>query len=269
MENVFDAGTNIEAHMIANLLERHGITAHVLGEHLQSAVGEIGAHGNIRVAVDQSEVIEARRIIHEWEQKHVEPEPDEANEAVVKKTKSLGVFPFILGAIAASAVSNWYFNTSFDEYAIDHNQDGKTDEWHYYNDESLLKVETDRNADGEVDNVYKYSRRNGLETGKFDNDFNGTFEQIVSYRFNQPVFSEVDLSGNRQPDFRYTYVEGVLTRLDIYRPGTRVVQKLSFYEMGNRLTKAHWDSDDDGVLDTLITYGPFQEETSRVPLTND
>lgn len=265
MENVFDAGTNIEAHMIANLLERHGINAQVFGEHLQSAVGEIGAHGNIRVMVDASDVAEARRIIREWEQQQVEPEPEEY--ATQKSTsKGFGILPFILGAATATAACFWYFTSEYDAHTADYDDDGKIDEWFYYSRDRLLRIEADRNGDGEVDYVTKYSNRGIAETSTFDNDFNGSFEELLAFRNAQPVFSEVDLNGNRQPDIRFTYVNGVFTKQEIYRPGTRIVRKASVFEMGHKLVEARWDSNDDGILDTLITYGPFEEEISRSAL---
>ena len=67
METVFDAENNVEAHMIVHLLERSGIKAEIMGEYLQGGVGELPAHGNIRVVVDPSDVPEARKLISEWE----------------------------------------------------------------------------------------------------------------------------------------------------------------------------------------------------------
>ncbi len=67
METVFDAENIVEAHMIVHLLERSEINASVMGEHLQSGVGELPAHGNIRVVVDPNDALKARKIIAAWE----------------------------------------------------------------------------------------------------------------------------------------------------------------------------------------------------------
>ena len=54
----------------------------------------------------------------------------------------------------------------------------------------------------------------------------------------------------------------------MFRPSTRIVRKSKTYENGVKLVEARWDSDNDGVLDTLIKYGPFEEEISRSPISH-
>ena len=126
-----------------------------------------------------------------------------------------------------------------------------------------------RNHDGAVDAKYTYSPRNSVEKGEFDNDFDGTFEYVSEYKYAQPLVDEIDVDGNGQPDRRYHYVDGVLTKIDMFRPSTRIVKKSQTYENGVTLVEARWDSDDDGVLDILIRYGPLEEELSRSTISHD
>ncbi len=261
METVFNAGNNIEAYMIANLLERSDISANVMGEHLQSAVGEIPAHGIIRVVVDPADAAQALEVIRDWEQRQVPVDPEEATNP--RKKSGSSVFPFMLGAIIASAILLWAFNTPFSENAADHNRDGQTDEWMYWRNNNLSKIEIDRDFDGDIDLEYLYTPRKFLEKSFNDNDFDGRFEEQTTYKYNQPSLVEGDPDGDGLPDYKWHYNNGVAVKLELFVPGSRVVKKTLNYESGYRLTEAKLDTDLDGVFDTLIKYGPYAEEISR------
>ncbi|MCH8249582.1 MAG: DUF2007 domain-containing protein [Proteobacteria bacterium] len=67
MKKVFDASSNIEAHLVMHQLQQAGIDARIEGEYLQGGIGELPAAGNIRVVVDSKDVDEARLVIAEWD----------------------------------------------------------------------------------------------------------------------------------------------------------------------------------------------------------
>ncbi len=265
MKNVFDAENALEAHMIVHLLERSGIEANVVGEHLQGGIGELPASGNIRVVVEPDDVRAAREVIAEWEaSRRIEPSTE---TKATRKNPYPGVIAFFSGVGIASAFLLWVYNSPVSTRTADYNRDGYADEWVYWRANHLSRVDVDRNHDGEVDSRYDYSVRNSVETAEFDNDFDGAFEYVSQYRYAQPRLDEIDVDGDGKPDRRYHYVHGVLTKIEMFRPSTRSVRKSQTYEKGVKLIEARWDSDDDGVLDTLITYGPFEEELerSRIP----
>jgi len=223
------------------------------------------AHGNIRVVVEPGDALAARKIISEWETDR-RTEPSTQQQESHKGTYS-GLFAFLAGAGIASAFLLWAYNSPVDTRTADYNRDGRPDEWVYWRGETVSRVDVDRDHDGIVDAKYDYSARNSVEKGEFDNDFDGTFEYVSEYKYAQPYFDEIDVNGNGQPDRRYHYRNGVLTRIDMFRPSTRIVRKSQTYENGVKLVEARWDSDNDGVLDVLITYGPFEEETNRSPIS--
>lgn len=264
METVFEAENNVEAHMIVHLLERSGIEAKIMGEHLQGGVGELPAHGNVRVVVDPNDAAQSKSLISEWEAEQKEDPPTPAHESHKKGYSVL--IAFLGGAGIASAFLLWAYNSPVSTFTADYNRDGETDEWVYWRGETVSKVEMDRNHDGEVDTKYTYSRRNSVEKGEFDNDFDGTFEYVSEYKYAQPHIDEIDVDGNEESDRRYHYVDGVLTKIEMFRSSTRVVRKSQTYKNGVSLIEARWDSNNDGVLDTLIKYGPFEEELSRSPI---
>lgn len=67
MITVYNAINSIEGYLIKNLLEQQEIPAFILGEHLQSGVGEIPAVGLIRVSVSDSDYPRAKEIIDVWD----------------------------------------------------------------------------------------------------------------------------------------------------------------------------------------------------------
>jgi len=267
METVFEAETNVEAHMIVHLLERSEINARIIGEYLQGGVGELPATGNIRVVVEPGDAVAAREIITEWEadQSAEPPEPPRGN----RPSPYTGFVAFLAGAGIASAFLLWAYNSPVKTYTADYNRDGQTDEWVYWRGETVSTVDVDRNHDGSIDAKFNYSPRNSVEKAEFDNDFDGTFEYVSDYKYAQPYLDEIDVDGDGQPDRQHHYVNGVLTRIDMFIPSTGIVRKSQTYENGVKLHEARWDSDNDGVLDTVIRYGPFEEELDRTPISRD
>lgn len=72
MEKVFDASSNIEAHMVLHQLQQAGIHAEIAGEYLQGGIGELPAAGNIRVLVNSKDVNDARQVIADWDALEIE-----------------------------------------------------------------------------------------------------------------------------------------------------------------------------------------------------
>lgn len=67
MQRVFSSLTILEAHIVAGLLESHGLTPHVAGHYLQGAVGELPVSGFAHVLVNDDDVAVAESIIADYE----------------------------------------------------------------------------------------------------------------------------------------------------------------------------------------------------------
>lgn len=67
MKTVFDASSNLEAHMAMHQLQQAGIHAEIVGEYLQGGIGELPVAGNVRVVVESKDEDEARQVIADWE----------------------------------------------------------------------------------------------------------------------------------------------------------------------------------------------------------
>lgn len=67
MPTVFRAANALEAHLVADLLERSQIPARIEGEFLAGAIGDLPVTGLVRVVVEEVDVELARSIIAQWE----------------------------------------------------------------------------------------------------------------------------------------------------------------------------------------------------------
>lgn len=73
MQEVYRASDITEAHIIAGMLEAHGIEAHVGGHYLQGGVGELGTMNFATITVDDEDLLRARELIDGYEQAGDEP----------------------------------------------------------------------------------------------------------------------------------------------------------------------------------------------------
>jgi len=67
MQLVFRAGNILEAHIVAGLLQSHGIDSHVGGHYLQGAVGDLPASDFAHVFVDDDDMPRAEALILDYE----------------------------------------------------------------------------------------------------------------------------------------------------------------------------------------------------------
>lgn len=67
MKTVYDAGSNLLAHMALHQLQQAGLHAEIAGEFLQGGIGELPAMGNVRVRVNNEDEEAARQVIADWE----------------------------------------------------------------------------------------------------------------------------------------------------------------------------------------------------------
>lgn len=67
MPTVFQAANALEAHLVADLLQRSHIKARIEGEYLAGGIGDLPVTGLVRIVVSEDDVTLARSIIAQWE----------------------------------------------------------------------------------------------------------------------------------------------------------------------------------------------------------
>ena len=79
MHVVYEPENLIEAHLLKGLLAQAGIAAHIRGEHLTGAMGELPALGLLAVMVADEDASAARALIADWHA--ATPESDGGTES--------------------------------------------------------------------------------------------------------------------------------------------------------------------------------------------
>ncbi|WP_341232244.1 DUF2007 domain-containing protein [uncultured Methylophaga sp.] len=67
MKLIFRGSNILEAHIVAGLLDAHGIESHVAGHYLQGAVGDLPASDFAHVMVNNDDVEAAEKLILDYE----------------------------------------------------------------------------------------------------------------------------------------------------------------------------------------------------------
>jgi Putative prokaryotic signal transducing protein len=260
MQTVYEAANAAEAHMIADLLRQEGVVAHVRGEHLQGALGELPAAGLVRLEVHPQDHDRARDFIARWEAAQPQ-EPHAAPVPAAASPRWLG--GLLLGVLAGAVVATAFFRTPTSTDGIDHNGDGVLDErWTLSPAGTLLKSEADRNLDGQIDFISHFDRRGQVATTEADDDFNGSFETHLAFVRGNLDRAEVDTDGDGFPDLHASYANGVVQANAFIDRATGLPLRVEHYRLG-KLTHAEVDADRDGTLDTAVSYTPLGEVASR------
>lgn len=257
MKTLYHASSAVEAHMLCDLLKREGIVAHIHGEHLQGAMGELPAAGLVRLVVDEPDFDRARELVERWD-----AEQPSQPSARPPPTRSRTFAMFLMGLALGVGATAAFFRSAVTAEGIDHNRDGLLDErWVYAPSGGLLRAEYDRNLDGKIDHRAYYDRRGLVESAESDDNFDGAFETQVRFRFGSVETSVADSDGDGYRDLRSNYNSGVIASTEYLNPATGLPLRVESFTLG-KLVKADVDTDKDGSLDTRITYTPLGEVAS-------
>lgn len=264
MRKIYEAANAVEAHMIADMLKQEGVEAHVHGQHLQGAIGELPAAGFISVQVDEADYVQAREFIQRWEAKHP---ADETPPTPATRSRLLAGLAW--GCLIGIAVTYVFFRAPVTLDGIDHDGDGLLDEkWFYSPGGRLAKIEMDRNRDGKIDFVGETDKTGVLVSAESDDDFNGSFESRLTYREGNVAKSDVDSDGDGFSDFRSFYRSGVMTSTEYIHPNTGYPLRVEHFRLG-KLEYAEIDSNGDQTLETRLNYSPLGEVVSREAIAAD
>ncbi len=259
MRTLYEAASAIEAHMLVDLLKQEGIEAHIQGEALQGAMGEVPAARLVRLVVAEEAYAAARGVIERWERTEVEPTPKPVSRPSGLRMLLLGLAIGVGGTYAA-------YRAPVTSAGTDYNRDGVLDETLTYSPNgTLLKLEADRNLDGKVDYIAHYDARGLIHAAEADDNFDGVFESRMGFRHGNLETFESDTDGDGFMDLQMHYVHGVVDTVEYLDHVTGKPLRVEHYRL-SRLQFADVDSDKDGTLDTRIRYTPLMGEASREPL---
>lgn len=67
MITVYQAHSSFDAKLIQDQLSFEGITSHIMGDLLQGGMGELQAHGLVKVMCSETDFDLAKQIINKWQ----------------------------------------------------------------------------------------------------------------------------------------------------------------------------------------------------------
>lgn len=234
MRTLYEASSAVEAHMLVDVLRQQGLTAHLHGEALQGAMGELPAAGLVRLVVDDADYPAARAAIERWEHTQVDPTP--ASAAPPPARRASGLRGVVVGMAVGVAATWAVYRSPVTSEGVDYDRDGLLDEkWTYSPNGTPLKMEADRNLDRRIDYVAHYDARGLIESAEADDDFDGRFETRQRYRDGNLESSASDTDGDGYPDVRWNYSHGVLDTVEILDPATGLPLRVEHYRLGRRV----------------------------------
>jgi Putative prokaryotic signal transducing protein len=261
MKTLYEAANAIEAHMLLDLLKQEGIEAHLHGEALQGAMGEVPVARLVRLTVMEQDYSAAREIIERWERTEVEATP-----LPKKAARSSGLRMLVLGLAVGVGSTYAAYRTPVTSNGIDHNRDGVLDEtWTYAPNGTAIKMEADRNLDRKVDYVGNFNARGVMHAAEADDNFDGVFETKIGLRNGNAEVSETDTDGDGYADMLTRYVHGVVDTVEFLDLTSGKPLRVEHYALGC-LRFADVDTDKDGKLDVRIKYTKLAEVVSKESL---
>lgn len=261
MRQVYTPANAAEAHMLAHLLAQEDILAHVQGEQLQGASGELPVGNLVRLEVSDEDYDRARALLTKWEQAQTPPDPE---------AKPARKFPTVIALIflVLGLGGGWVLKSVVDQNSMwtgdvreeDRNEDGKVDSRWFYRPGGghAYRGEFDHNHDGRIDIRTTYDAGGTVTEQDEDWNFDGVLETKVIMRAGVVARAERDTDNNGVVDSTSYYEHGALVRDEIMDSRYGSIVRINYYENG-RLVRAEIDLNRDGFRETRRTFDPFGE----------
>jgi len=290
MIRVYTATNSTDAHLIVDVLEKHGIPATVRGSDSLHGIGQ-----PITVWIKNShDESRAKEVLEEGIDKDGEGTREYGVKTAEKKTgNSHFMLGLIMGVCIGLAVS--YFTPAQERQAElpashDRNSDGKADVWYEYDEQEVVKESYDQNYDGSVDAWYFYEDGIPLRV-EVDRNHDSTPDEWAEYRASGDLAETYyDLNYDGKPDHWEHYSNGAATSYtsDNNRDGTAdesgeieygqikerkwsfhgdgTWDKIAKYREGRRYEESY-DRNRDGIFEEVVAYDEYErvieEEKSR------
>jgi len=281
MTRVYSASNTAEAHLIADVLEKHGIPATFRGSDSLHGIGQ-----PIDVYIKNShDEARAKEILGERIDKDREIGKEYGVRTTQKKTaNSRFLLGLIVGIFIGLVISHYYPPPNeLAELPASHdsNSDGKADVWYEYDDQEVVKESHDQNYDGSVDTWYYYDKGVPVRV-ETDRNHDSTPDQWAQYHASGDLAETYyDLNFDGKQDHWEQYSNGVATSYtsDNNRDGTidesgeieyglikerkwsfhgdSIWDKIAKYREGRRYEE-RYDRDRDGIFEEVVAYDEYE-----------
>jgi len=104
MITVYEAHSSFDAKLIQDQLSFKGIDSHIMGDLLQGGMGELQAHGLVKLMVDEEDMEKSLTVIENWKNTKVTK-----NERLKSETTTQRNYKPILLFIIVFVILGFYF----------------------------------------------------------------------------------------------------------------------------------------------------------------
>lgn len=261
MRQVYSPLNQLEAHMLAHLLEQSGIKAHIHGEALKAAEGGLPVGNLLQLLVAEEDFDEARRIVLEWEAGN--------RETIAARPKRKLPVATALLCLAIGGAIGWGFHFYARSHVVvipgtqvsyDDNNDGAPDRVSFYRAgfDTPYRTQIDSDFDGKWNDVVFYDEAGRISESDMDQGFDGYFELKEYYAGNFMDHTELTEPSGAMIE-ESTYDRGVLKAVSRYDLGR--VARIDHFE-NFRIHDSELDRDRDGFLETLLAFDRVGDVTS-------
>lgn len=85
MITVYEAHSSFDAKLIQDQLSFEGIDSHIMGDLLQGGMGELQAHGLVKLMVDEEDMEKSLTVIENWKNTKVTKNEMPKSETTIQK----------------------------------------------------------------------------------------------------------------------------------------------------------------------------------------
>ena len=108
MITVYQAHSSFDAKLIQDQLSFEGINSHIMGDLLQGGMGELQAHGLVKLMVDEKDIEKSLIVIESWKNTQInEKELSTSETTTQKKHKPILLFVMVF------VIMGFYFLTEY------------------------------------------------------------------------------------------------------------------------------------------------------------
>lgn len=97
MITIYEAHSSFDAKLIQDQLSFEGIDSHIMGDLLQGGMGELQAHGLVKLMVDEEDKERSLTVIENWKNTTITENEKPINKTTTQKNhKSILIFVIVL-----------------------------------------------------------------------------------------------------------------------------------------------------------------------------
>ncbi len=96
MITVYQAHSSFDAKLIQDQLSFEGINSHIMGDLLQGGMGELQAHGLVKLMVDEDDFDQSITIIENWKNTKISEDEKETVKSVSPKKNNMAILMFVI-----------------------------------------------------------------------------------------------------------------------------------------------------------------------------